>query len=147
MVPREIFDYTASRSAAHSLNDFRIPVQMLECRCDRIDIPGLHDNSFQAIAHYIACFTRGNLGQRTRCGFVCHFGAAFPLRWKNMYRALAKIIFRVARKSYHPDVIAPELFEKRLRFVVHVANQPELRIRQIETMPCFEHMMDALAFD
>src|SRR5207248_4574831 len=147
MVPREIFNYTTSRGAAHLLNDFRMPVQVLECRCDRIDIARLHDNSFHAIAHYIARFTRGDLGQCTRCGLVCHFGAAFPLRRKNMYRALVKIILWVAHKSHHPDVIAPKLFKEGLRFVVHVANQPELRIRQIETMPCFEHMLDAFAFD
>ena len=147
MVPREIFNYATSRGAAHLLNNFRMSVQMLECRCDRVDITRLHDNSFHAIAHHIACFTRGDLGQRTCRGFIGYFGAAFPLRRKNMYRALAKIILRVARKSHYPDVIAPELFKKRLRFIVHVPNQPQLRIRQIETMPCLEHMLDAFAFD
>src|SRR6267142_5577483 len=117
MVPCEIFNYATSRGAAHLLNDFRMPVQMLECRRDRVDVTWLHDNSFHAIAHHIACFTRGDLGQRTCRGFICHFGAAFPLRRKNMYRTLVKIILRVARKSHYPDVIAPELFEKRLRFV------------------------------
>ena len=95
MVPREIFNYTTSRGAAHLLNDFRMPVQMLEGRCDCVDITRLHDNSFHAITHYIARFTRGDLGQSARCGFVCHFGAAFPLRRKNVYRTLVKIILRV----------------------------------------------------
>ena len=129
MVPREIFNYTTSCGAAHLLNYFRMPVQMLECRCNGIDIARLHDNSFHAIAHYIACFTRGDLGQSARCGFVYRLGAAFPLRRKNIYCALAKVILQVALKSDDPDVIAPELLEKRLRFVVHLANQPEFRIR------------------
>ena len=59
MVPREIFNYTTSRGAAHLLNDFRMPVQMLEGRCDCVDITRLHNNSFHAITHYIARFTRG----------------------------------------------------------------------------------------
>src|SRR5437773_19541 len=114
----------AGSRSAHSLNDFGMSIQMLECRCDRVDVTRLHDNSFHAIAHHIACFARGDLWQRTCRGFICHFGAAFPLRRKNMYRALVKIILRVARKSHYPDVIAPELFKKRLRFVMHMSNQP-----------------------
>src|SRR5947199_140436 len=114
----------AGSRSAHLLNNFGMSMQMLECCCDRVDVTGLHDNSFHAIAHHIACFARGDLGQRTCRGFICHFGAAFPLRGKNMYRALAKIILRVARKSYYPNVIAPELFKKGLRFVMHMSNQP-----------------------
>src|SRR4029453_1499461 len=147
MVPREIFNYATSRSAAHLVNDFRVSVQMLECRCDCLDVTWLHDNSFHAIAHHIACFPRGDLGQRTCRSFIYHFGAAFPLRRKDMYCALAKIILRIARKSHYPDVIAPELFKKRLRLIVHVSNQTQLRIRQVETMPCLEYMLDAFAFD
>src|SRR4029453_15305420 len=147
MVPREIFDYATSRGAAHLLNDFRMSMQMLECRCDCIDITRLYNNSFHAVAHYIACFTRGDLGQRACRGFVCHFGAAFPLRRKNMYRALIKIILRVAHKSHYPDFLAPELFKKKFRFIMHMANQPELRISQVETMPCLEHVLDTFAFD
>src|SRR4030095_1869174 len=147
MVPREIFDYPTSRGAGHLLHDFRMSVQMLDRCCDCVDITRLHDNSFHAVAHDVACFTRGDLGQRTCRGFIRHFGAAFPLRWKNMYRALSKVILRIAHKSHYPDVIAPELFKKRFRFVMYVANQPQLRIRQVETMPCFEYMLDAFALD
>src|SRR5947208_14084726 len=134
MVPREILNYTTSRGSAHLLNDFGMSIQMLECRCDRVDVTRLHDNSFHAIAHHIACFARGDLWQRTCRGFICHFGAAFPLRRKNMYRALVKIILRFARKSHYPDVIAPELFKKRLRFVMHMSNQPKLRLSEVRAM-------------
>src|SRR4030095_15359416 len=147
MVPREIFDYSTSRGAAHLLHDFRMSVQMLDRCCDCVDITRLHNNSFHTVAHDIARFTRGDLGQPTCRGFIRHFGAAFPLRWKNMYRALHNVILRTAHKSHYPDVIAPELFKKRFRFVMHVANQPQFRIRQVETVPCFKYMLDAFALD
>src|SRR4029450_5321707 len=147
MVPCEIFNYATSRGAAHLLDDFRMSMQMLERRCDCVDITRLYNNSFHAVAHYIACFTCGDLRQRACRGFICHFGAAFPLRRKNMYRALVKIILRVAYKSHYADVIAPEFFKERLRFIMHVAYQPQLRIKQIETRQCLEHMVNAFAFD
>src|SRR5881227_2945496 len=53
MVPREIFNYATSRGTAHLLNNFGMSMQMLECCCDRVDVTGLHDNSFHAIAHHI----------------------------------------------------------------------------------------------
>src|SRR5947208_9776959 len=124
MVPREIFNYATSRGAAHLLNDFGMSMQMLECCCDRVDVTRLHDNSFHAIAHHIACFARGDLGQRTCRGFICHLGTAFPLRGKNMYCALAKIVLWVARKPHYPYVIAPELLKKGLRFLMYMSNQP-----------------------
>src|SRR5436190_19960874 len=124
MVPGEIFNYATSRGAAHLLNDFRMSMEILERCCDRLHVARLHDKSFHPVTHHIACFAGGDLGQRACCGFIGHLSAAFPLRWKNMHRALAKVILRVASKSYDPDGIAPELFKKRLRFVMHVSNQP-----------------------
>src|SRR5207245_11802279 len=116
MVPREIFNYATSRGAAHLLNNFGMSMQMLECCCDRVDVTGLHDNSFHAIAHHIACFARGDLGQRTCRGFICHFGAAFPLRGLNMLRALAKIILRITLKYSYSTVISPHLFKNGTLF-------------------------------
>src|SRR5215475_183804 len=147
MVPREIFNYPASGGVAHLLNYFRMSVQVLECCCERVDITRLNDNSFDTVTHDIARFACGDLRQRACCGFIRHFGAAFPLRRKNMYRALIKIILWIAHKSHDPDVLAPEFFKKRFRFIVHVADQPELRIRQVQTVPCLEHVLDTFAFD
>src|ERR1041385_44853 len=109
MVPREIFHYPMSCRAAHSLNDFRMPVQMLQGGCDSTDIPWFHDDSFDAIAHYVACLTRGYLRQRARRCLVRHFGAALPLRRENVYHALVEVILRIAHKSDNANVIAPKL--------------------------------------
>jgi hypothetical protein len=62
MVPREIFNNATSRGITHFLNDFRMSVQLLKCGCNRVDITRLHDNSFDAVAHDIACLTRSDLG-------------------------------------------------------------------------------------
>src|ERR1044071_9530996 len=127
MVPRKIFNYTTSGGAAHLLHDLRMSMEMLQRRCDRIDITRPDDDAFDAVAHYIAGLTSGDLGQRARRGFVWHFGAAFPLRRKNMHRSLVQIILRVANKSHLSNVIAPELLQIRLRFVLHITYQPQLR--------------------
>ena len=59
-----------------------------------------------------------------------------------MYRALAKIILRVARKSHYPDVIAPELFKKRLRFIVHVPHHHDRRMRKVRAQLVHELPID-----
>ena len=147
MIPREIFNYAASRGATHLPNDFRMSMQMLQSRCDCIDITRFHDNSFDTITDDVAGLARCDLWQGACGSFVCHLGASLPLRWKNMNRSLVKIIFRVAHKSHYPYVIAPELFKKRLRFVMNMAHEPQLRVGQIEAMPCFEHMLDTFALN
>jgi hypothetical protein len=50
MVPREILNYATSSRSAHLLNDFGVPIQMLQRSCDRVDIPWFHDHSLNAIA-------------------------------------------------------------------------------------------------
>ena len=70
MVPGKILDYATSRGSAHFLNDLRMLVQMLERRCDGADICRLHDDAFDAIAHNIARFARGDLRQRAGRRFV-----------------------------------------------------------------------------
>src|SRR4029077_5351632 len=119
MVPGEILNHAKPRRAAHLLNDFRMPVQMLERRGDPADIARLHNDSLNAIAHDIACLARGDLRQAACRRLVCDFGAPLPLRGENMDRPLAEIILRVADKSYDANVITPELLQIRLRFVVH----------------------------
>ncbi len=120
---------------------------MLERCGDRLNISRLHDNSIHAIAHNIARLARGDLRQPAGGCFICDFGATLPLRRKNMNRALAEIIFRIVHKSYNANVIAPELLEIRLRFIVDVTDKPQLGVWQIQAMPCFEHMVNALAFN
>src|SRR5437867_13334536 len=112
MVPREILNYTTSRGSAQLLNDFGMSIQMLECRCERVDVTRLHYNSFHAIAHHIACFARGDLWQRSCRGFICDVGAGFPLRRKKMYRALVKIILTVQRNYHYPHVTEPALLNR-----------------------------------
>src|SRR5258708_7593437 len=99
MVPGEILNYAKSRRTAHLLNDFGMPIQMLERRCDAAHIARLQDDSLDAIAHHIACLACGDLRQGARRRLVCDFGAPLPLRRKNMNRALTEIILRVTHKS------------------------------------------------
>ena len=124
MVPRKIFHYTMPRGAPHPFNDFRMPMQMLEPRRDRFDISRLHDESLYAIAHNVTCLARGDLRQRAGSRFLRHFRAAFPLRGKIVDGALTEIILRIAYKSDNANIIAPELFEEWLGFIVHGAHQP-----------------------
>ena len=95
---------------------------MLECPCDRADICRLHDDALDAISDNIARFARSDLRQRAGRCFVCDFGAALPLRRKNMYCALAEIILRVRHKSYDANIITPELLQIRFSFLMHEAN-------------------------
>src|SRR5260370_13918745 len=97
---------------------------MRQCRCDRLDVSRSHNDSFDAVAYDIASFTCGDLRQRAGGRFIGDFGATFPLRGKNMNRALAKIVLRIAHESYKANVVAPELLEIRLRFVMHSADKP-----------------------
>ncbi len=147
MVPGEILNYATSCRGAHLFNDFKMSIQMLKRRCDRVHISRLHNDSFDAIADYIACLARGDLRQSARRRFICNLGAPLPLRRKNVNRALAEIILRVTDKSYDANVIAPEFLQVRLRLFVHETNQPQLRIGQIQVVPCLQHMLNALAPD
>src|SRR6266478_7271414 len=145
MVPGEILSYPTPRRGAHLFNDFRMSIQMLERHCDRVHIPRLHNNSFNAIAHHIACLARGDLRQRARRRFICDLGASLPLRRKNVNGALAEITLRVRHKSYDANVVAPEFLQIRFRLFMHETNQPQLGISQIEAVPCLQHMLNALA--
>src|SRR4029453_12006464 len=128
MIPREVFNYAAPRCAAHSLNDLRISVQMLECRCNRVNVSRFDDDSLHVLAHHIACLPGSDLRQRARGRLIGHFGAALPLRWKNVDGALAEITLRIADKTYDANIIAPELLQIRLRFVMHGTDQPQLGV-------------------
>src|SRR5437773_6745154 len=97
---------------------------MLQRRGDRIDVSWSHDDSFDAVTHDIASLTCGDLRQRAGGRFIGDFGATFPLRGKNMNRALAKILLRIVHESHKANVVAPELIEIRLRFVMHRADKP-----------------------
>src|SRR5260370_38013211 len=97
---------------------------MLQCRRDRLDVSRSHNDSFDAAAYDISSFTCGDLRQRAGGRFIGDFGATFPLRGKNMNRALAKIILRIAHESYKPNVVAPELLEILRPFVMRRADQP-----------------------
>src|SRR4030095_4733162 len=83
-----------------------------------------HDNSLHAIAHDVACFARSDLRQRASGRFISDFGAALPLRGKNVDRALDKTILWIAHKSYNPNIISPEFLEILLRFVMHSTDKP-----------------------
>src|SRR6266403_331543 len=97
---------------------------MLERCRDRLDVSRSHNDSLDAVAHDVASFACGDLRQRAGGRLIGDFGATFPLRGENMNRALAKIIFRILHKSHEANVIAPELLEIRLRFVMYRANKP-----------------------
>src|SRR6266516_5511506 len=97
---------------------------MLQRRHDRIDVSRSHDDSFDAVAHNIASFACGDLRQGAGGRFIGDFGATFPLRGKNMNRTLAKIALRIMHKSHKANVVAPELLEIRLRFVMDRAYKP-----------------------
>src|SRR6266540_4257325 len=97
---------------------------MLKCRRNRVNISRFDDNSLHIIAHHIACLSRGDLGQGAGGCLIRHFGAALPLRWKNMDGALAEISLWIAHKTYDANIIAPELLQIRLRFVMHGTDEP-----------------------
>src|SRR6266700_5892226 len=120
---------------------------MLERSDDCLNIPRSYDYSLHAIAHYIARLARGDLRETAGGRLIGNLGAAFPVRRKNMDRALAEIILRIRHKSHDTNVIAPELLEIRLRLVVDVTDKPQLGVWQIQAMPCFEHVLNALAFN
>src|SRR2546430_5080983 len=147
MVPGEIFDDALPRRAAHALNNFRMAIQMLDRRRDCIDIAGLDDNSFHAIADDIAGFARGDHWQARRGRFVNGFGAAFESRRKNVNRSLVQIIFQIGFETEDANVFAPKLFQMRFRFIMNAAEQPKLGIAQIQSVPRFEEMMNSFALD
>src|SRR2546425_392100 len=107
MVPGEIFYDALTRGVAQTLHDFRMPVPMFERCCNGTDIPGLDDDSLYSIAHDVAGFACRDNWQTASGRFVNRFRTAFQARWKNIDGALIQIIFRVAHKTDHPDVIAP----------------------------------------
>jgi hypothetical protein len=131
MVPGEIFYDALTRCVAQALHDFRMPVQMFECRHNCVDISGLDDDSLYSIAHYVAGFARRDDWQTASRRLVNNFRAAFPLRRENVDGALVQIIFRVAHKSDRLDVVAPKLFQIWFGFFVHRADQPQFRLLQI----------------
>src|SRR5206468_10043123 len=147
MVPGEVLNYATPRRGAHLFNDFRMFMQVLKRRCDRVHISRLPNDSFDAIAHHIARLACGDLRQPARGRLICDLGAPLPLRRENMNRALAEIILRVTDKSYDANVIVPEFLQIRLRLFVHETNEPQLGIRQVEAVPCLQHMLNALAPD
>ena len=75
------------------------------------------------------------------------FALPSQLRREDVDGALAEIILHVPREADDADVVAPELLQMRLRFVVHGADEPQLRVLQLQPMPGFEQVMDALALD
>src|SRR5438094_8363861 len=97
---------------------------MIERRGDRVDVLWSHDNSLHAIAHKVARLARSDLPQRAGGRFISDFGAALPLRRKNVNRALDQTILWIAHKSYKPNIISPEYLEILLRFITHRTHKP-----------------------
>jgi len=97
MIPGEVFNYAAPRCAAHPLDDFGMPTQVLERGSDGINISRFHDDSLHTITYHIARLAGGDLRQTAGGRFIGNLGAAFPLRRKNMDRALAEIILECYR--------------------------------------------------
>src|SRR5260370_25574352 len=147
MLPREIFHHALSGSGAHARNNLRMARQMLNRRRDCIDIAGLDDDSFHAVAHNVAGFTGGNHRQTTSGRFVNRLGAAFQPRRKNVNGSLIEIILEIAFEAENANILAPEFFQIRLRFIVNAAEKPEFGVAQIQSMPCFEEMMNPLSLD
>src|SRR4249919_1985159 len=98
MVPGKILDDATSGGSAHFLHDLSMPVQMLQCRRDCVNIAGLYDDSLNSITHHIARLTRGDLRQSARRCFVGDFRAAFPLRGENVDCSLVEVIFWIANE-------------------------------------------------
>ena len=86
MVPGEIFHYALPGRISHALDDFRMSIQMLQCRRDCIDVSRLNDDSFHAVTNDIAGFARCDDGQTAGGSFINGLRAAFPLRRKNVKR-------------------------------------------------------------
>ncbi len=107
---------------------------MLNARCDCIDISRLNDDSFQAVAHHVARFAGRDYRQAGRGSFVNRFGAALEPRWENVNGTLLEIILEVALKTENANILAPEFFQMRLRFIMNAAEQPELGVAQIQAM-------------
>src|SRR4030095_8096010 len=124
MVPREIFNYAAPGCVTHSLDDLGMSIQMLKCRRNRVNVSRFDNDSLHIIAHYIAGLPRSDLRQRAGGSLIGNFGATLPLRWKNVDGALAEITLWIAHKNYDANIIAPNLLQIRLRFVMHGTDQP-----------------------
>ena len=147
MVPREIFHCALSRCAPHARDNLWTPIQMLDRGRDCIDISRLNDNSFYAIAHYVARFAGRDHGQAGGGRFVNRFGAAFQPRWKNVNRTLIEIILEIAFETENANILAPELLQIWFRFVMNAAEQPKFGVAQIQPVPRFEQMMNPFALD
>ena len=124
-----------------------MPIKLQNRRRQLADIARRNDDSFDAVVDHVARFARRDLRQPAGRRFVSDFRASFALRRENVDGSLAQIIFHVAHEADHLDVVPPEFLQMRLRFLMHGADQPELRVLQVEPMPRFEQMMDAFALD
>src|SRR5262245_9205126 len=122
MIPGEILDYATSGSAAHFVDDFPMPIQMLQSGRNRVHIAWLYDHSFNSITDHIASLARGDLRQSARRRFISDLCTAFPLGWENVDCSLVEIILRIPYESDNANIVAPELLQKWLRFVVNKAN-------------------------
>jgi hypothetical protein len=109
MVPGEILHHAFSRGRPHLDHDFGVAIQMFERRRNPVDIPRLHDDSFDPVTDNVARFACSNGRQTAGSRFIDRFCAALPLRWKNVNASLVKIILRVAHKADCADVFASEL--------------------------------------
>src|SRR5260370_1466003 len=147
MVPGEIFHHALSRRRTHAGANDWMAIQMLDRRGDCIDISRLDDDSFDTIADDVARFARSDHGQAARCRFVNRFGASFQTRWENINRALIEVILEIALKTENANVLAAEFFQMRLRLIMNIAEQPELGIAQIQSLPRFEQPMNPFALD
>src|SRR5207253_9136510 len=105
------------------------------------------DESFHSFANDVALFTVSNYRQTTSSRFVNRLGAAFQPRRKNVNRSLIEIILEIALEAENANILAPEFFQIRLRFIVNATEKPEFGVAQIQSMPCFEEMMNPLSLD
>src|SRR6266446_5793434 len=118
MVPGKIFNYAPPGRAAHLFNHFRMSIKIFECGRDGIDVSRPDNDSFHLVAHNISRLARRDLRQTAGRSFICDFGAALPLRRKNVHCALVEIILRITHKPERADAVAPEFFEIRPRLLV-----------------------------
>src|SRR5262245_60264076 len=98
MVPREIFHHALPCREAHPFHDFRMIIELLNRRRERIDICRRDDDSLDAVLDYVARFACRDLRKTTGRRLVSDFGTPFALRGKNMNGRRAKIFFGVVRK-------------------------------------------------
>ncbi len=120
---------------------------MLDRGRDGIHVSGLNHNSFHAVADHVPRFAGGDHGQ-AGCGrFVNRFGATFQPRWKNVNRSLIEIILEIAFETENANILAPELLQIWLRFVMNAAEQPKFGVAQIQPVPRFEQMMNPFPLD